>query len=186
MKKILLIVASIAVVFALAACDNNKPVEQNTESSKNESVVTNNTSNKTAETNNNEVNENNEVDKADASSLKNDEDKANYEIQIAMQKFISEAYGDDVMDVYTVVEKIYSADEEQEIEALKEYNLGPNEVAFEVSYSLNPAEGADIQKLTATDGEYEKETGRIVDKHGLGILRPDGDSYKITNFGTGW
>ena len=85
------------------------------------------------------------------------------------------------------MEKIYTAEEEQENEALKDYNLGPDEVAFEVRYDLHPAEGADMNELMAANGEYDEERGWIVDKFNLGILRKAEDgSYTITDYGTGW
>ena len=179
MKKLLLIVASITVVFALSACDNNKPTEQNSEK-----LISNNTNSNSEASE--KTKENAKEKEDEVKGIKYNEGEAKYQIQLAMQKLIEEAYGDAVYDTYTNVDKVYSAEEEEEIDVLKEYNLGPDEVAFEVSFSLNPAEGADILQLTATDGEYDKESGRVVNKHGLGILRPSGDSYVITNFGTGW
>ena len=35
------------------------------------------------------------------------------------------------------VQKIYTAEDEQADEVLKDYNLGPDEVAFEVQYDLH-------------------------------------------------
>ena len=73
-----------------------------------------------------------------------------------MQKLLEEAYGDKVNDARIYVEKIYTAEDEQADEALKTYNLGPDEVAFEVKYELG------VLRPTK-DGSYE-----------------------ITDFGTGW
>ena len=104
-----------------------------------------------------------------------------------MQSLLEEAYGDKVNDARIYVEKIYTAEDEQADEALKEYNLGPDEVAFEVRYELHPAEGVDVNELMAATGEYDEESGWVTDKFNLGILRPTEDgSYTITDFGTGW
>ncbi len=123
----------------------------------------------------------------ESASLKDDPEEAAHQIEIAMQYQLEEAYGDKVNDARIYVEKIYTAEEEQSDELLKSYDLGPDEVAFEVKYELHPADGVDINELTAATGRYDEETGWIVDKYNVGILRPnpDGDpAYIITNFGT--
>ena len=119
--------------------------------------------------------------------LKDDQEEAKYQIEVAMQKLLEESYGDKVTDARIYVEKIYTAEDEQADEALKEYNLGPDEVAFEVRYELHPAEGVDVNEFMAATGEYDEESGWVVDKYNLGVLRPTEDgSYTITDFGTGW
>ena len=99
---------------------------------------------------------------------------------------LAEIYGDSVVAAKINVTKIYTAEEEQEFDALKQMNLGENEVAFELNYELKPAEGADIFKLTVPDGVYDEKTGWVTEIYRLGVLRPDGDGYIITDFGTGW
>lgn len=105
-----------------------------------------------------------------------------------MQNQLKEAYGDKVNDARITVKKIYTADEEKADEMLKTYNLGPNEVAFEVNYELHPAEGVDARELTAATGDYDEETGWVVEKYNVGILRPNPNgsdpAYVITDFGT--
>ena len=119
--------------------------------------------------------------------LKDNAEEAKYQIEVAMQKLLEEAYGDKVNDARIYVEKIYTAEDEQKDEALKSYNLGPDEVAFEVRYELHPAKGTDPNELTAATGEYDEASGWVVDKFNLGVLRPTDDgSYEITDFGTGW
>ena len=119
--------------------------------------------------------------------LKDDAKEAEYQIKVAMQKLFEENYGEEVADSRIYVTKIYTAEDEQEVETLKEKNLGPNEIAFEVKYELRLAEGVeDTMKYTVANGEYDKESGWIRNKTNLGILVPDGNEYKITEFGTGW
>lgn len=121
--------------------------------------------------------------------LKDNLDEAEYQIQVAFQNYLAEAYGEKVNDARIYVEKIYLAEEEQEIDALKEMNLGPNEVAFEVRYELHPAEGVDVNEFTAANGVYNEESGWITEKYNLGVLRPNptGEApYVVTNLGTGW
>ena len=121
--------------------------------------------------------------------LKDDVTKAQEEIVIATKAWIAEAFGDNAEDSTIYVQKTYTAEEEQEIEGLKALNLTPDEVAFELNFELKPAEGADINLLTATDGYLDAESGWVKDKFILGVLRPSEDAesgYMITNVGTGW
>lgn len=119
--------------------------------------------------------------------IKDNQEEAEYQITVAMQKLLEETYGDKVNDARIYVEKIYTVEDEQANGALKSYNLGPDEVAFEVRYELHPAEGTDVDELLAATGEYDEESGWVTEKHNVGVLRPAEDgSYTITDFGTGW
>lgn len=122
--------------------------------------------------------------------LKDRYDDAVYEIKKAFQDYLAGTYGEKVFDARINVDKIYTAEEEQEIDVLRERALGPDEIAFEVNYELKPAEGVDVNELTAATGVYDEESGWIKEKFNLGILRPNpsGDSpaYIITDLGTGW
>lgn len=119
--------------------------------------------------------------------LKDNAEEAEHQIEVAMQNLLEEAYGDKITDARIYVEKIYTVEDEQATELLKDYNLGPDEVAFEVRYELLPAEGTDVNELMAATGEFDEESGWVIEKYNLGILRPTEDgSYTITDFGTGW
>lgn len=122
-------------------------------------------------------------------SLKNNEQEAKYQIEVALKNLLKKAYGTSITDIKINSLKIYSIMDEQENEPLKEMNLGDNEVAFEVNYELKAAENADIMSLTAATGVYDEESGWVKEKFNLGIIRPDANSeskYVITDFGTGW
>lgn len=125
---------------------------------------------------------------ADASaSIKDNPTEAEQQIQVAMQYLLEEAYGDKVTDARIYVEKIYTAEEEQADELLKSYNLGADEVAFEVRYELLPADGTDVNELMAATGVYDEDSGWVTEKYNVGILRPSGQAepaYTITDFGT--
>ena len=115
--------------------------------------------------------------------------EAEYQIKVAFQDWIIKSFGDSVVDARINVTKIYTAEEENEIDVLKEYNLGSDEVAFEVNYELKPAEGADINSLTAATGVYDEESGWIKEKFNSGVLRPTINEealYRVTDVGTGW
>ena len=85
------------------------------------------------------------------------------------------------------MDKIYTAEDEQENEVLKQDNLSLDEVAFEVSYDIHPAGDVDINELLVANGELDEESGWVVNKSGVGVLEPaDDGTYTIKNFGTGW
>lgn len=120
--------------------------------------------------------------------IKDNAEEAEYQIKVAMQYLLEEIYGDKIFDARIYVDKIYTAEEEQE-DPLKSYNLGPDEVAFEVHYEILPVEGTDVNELTAATGVYDEESGWVKEKYNIGILRPNegGEpAYKITDFGTGF
>ena len=122
--------------------------------------------------------------------IKDNADEAKYQIEVAMQYLLEETYGDKVNDGRIYVEKIYTAEDEAEVPVLKDMNLSPDEVAFEVRYELHPAEGVDVNELLVANGEFDKESGWVIDKYGVGILRPNPNgnepAYVITDFGTGF
>ena len=165
MKKMLLLVLTLCLVFTLAACGGTDKEEAEPEVPKSEQ-------------------------QGSAGSnipLKDNQEEAEIQIKAAMQDQIKEAYGDKVDDTRIKVEKIYTVEDEQANEILKEENLGPDEVAFEVRYDLHPADGTDYNELLPANGEYDEESGWVIDKFNVGIIRKaDDGSYKITDFGTGW
>lgn len=165
MKKLLCLLLSTCLLFAMTACGGSGQESAETDVPKSEQTGT----------------------AGSNIPLKDNAEEAEYQIEVAMQKLLEEAYGDKITDARIYVEKIYSVEDEQAEETLKSYNLGPDEVAFEVRYELHPAEGTDVNELTAATGEFDEESGWVTDKFNLGILRPTDDgSYTITDFGTGW
>ena len=167
MKKLLSLILAACLLISLAACSGSDQEQEASETDVPKSEQTG-----TAGSN---------------IPLKDNPEEAKYQIEVAMQKLLEESYGDKVTDARIYVEKIYTAEDEQADEALKEYNLGPDEVAFEVRYELHPAEGVDVNELMAATGEYDEESGWVIEKYNLGVLRPTEDgSYTITDFGTGW
>ena len=70
--------------------------------------------------------------------LKDNVEKASIRIEKALMEYFDKSFGREVEDYRIIVSKVYTSEEEQNIPALKERKLGPNEVAFEVSYELNP------------------------------------------------
>lgn len=165
MKKLLCLILTACLLITLTACGGSDQEEPETDVPKSEQTGT----------------------AGSNIPLKDNPEEAEYQIEVAMQKLLEEAYGDKVNDARIYVEKIYTVEDEQANEALKEYNLGPDEVAFEVRYELHPAEGTDVNELMVANGEYDEESGWVTDKFNIGVLRPTEDgSYTITDFGTGW
>ena len=123
--------------------------------------------------------------------LKDNLEEAKYQIEVAMQYKFAEDYGESINDARIYVDKVYSAEDEQAVQPIKEMNLGMNDVAFEVHYELHPSEGADINTLLIPNGEYDEGSGWIKDITRVGVLRENADEtsdqkYIITDFGTGW
>ena len=120
--------------------------------------------------------------------LKDNLEEAKYQIEVAMQHQLEKMFADKINDARIYVEKIYTSEEEKTISTLQD--LGPNEIAFMVKYELHPAEGVDLNELTAANGVYDEESGWILEKYNVGILRPNTEAsepkYVITDFGTGF
>ena len=119
--------------------------------------------------------------------IKNTPEAAKYQIEKALQEYFKKAYGDKISNSRFNVTKIYSAKEEKQ-EPLKSLKLGEKDVAFDVTYQLQPSEGTDPKELTIPDGEYDKELGWVKNISRLGVLKynEEDGSYSIENFGTGW
>lgn len=122
--------------------------------------------------------------------LKDVEEEARQEIASALSRWIDEAYGEKVEESVVNVTKVYSAEDEAEVPALAEMNLGIDKVAFEAEFELKPANSGDIIELTIPNGEYDEESNWVIGRSILGILipNPSGDTpkYVLDNLGTGW
>ncbi len=124
---------------------------------------------------------------ASIKEITKNESAAKLQIEKALQNYLNEGLGTKIENSRFNITKIFTPTEAKKKSLLKDYKLGKNDVAFEVTYQLKPAEGTDYVELTAANGEYSEELGWIINKSGVGILRDNGDgTYKIENFGTGW
>ena len=153
MKKLLCFVMTACLVVALAACGGSDKEEPPADVPKSEQTGT----------------------AGSNIPLKDNQEEAEYQIQVAMQSLLEESYGDKITDARIYVDKIYTVEDEQANDSLTDYELGPDEVAFELHYELHPAEGTDVNELLAATGEYEEDSGWVTEKYGLGILRPAED-----------
>lgn len=124
---------------------------------------------------------------ASIKDIKNTKEAAKYQIERTLQKYFEKAYGDKISNSRFNVTKIYTAKEEKE-EPIKSLKLGKKDVAFEVTYQLQPSEGTDPNELIIPDGEYDEKLGWVKDISRLGVLKYNekNGTYSIKNFGTGW
>lgn len=121
--------------------------------------------------------------------LRDDPEAAAHTVIEVLGDYLSDVYGNDVTEILITVEKVYDTEDLQgDMSQLIELeNLSDEDVAFEVSYELVPAEGADTEMLMIPDGELDEESGHIVNIYRLGVLRPDANgNYEVTDLGTGW
>lgn len=173
MKKLLCLMLAACLIFAMTACGGSAQEEPAAEAPESEQAA--------------DASEGETGTAGSNIPLKDNQEEAEYQIKVAMQELLKESYGDKITDARIYVEKIYTAEDEAANEAVKSLNLGPDEVAFEVRYELHPAEGTDVNELLPANGQLDEESGWVIDKFGLGVLRPaDDGTYTITDFGTGW
>lgn len=115
------------------------------------------------------------------------EDTVDDRIESALFKQLKSVYGDDMDSAKIYIDKTYTAEEAKEYEGVKDLELGENDVAFESTIYILPAEGADPNKFTIPNGEYDEDSGWVSEIKRLGVLRKTEDGeYEITDFGTGW
>ena len=120
-------------------------------------------------------------------NIKEVPEAAKYRIEKTLQAYFEEVYGDKITNSRFNVTKIYTTEEEKE-EPIKSLELNDKDIAFEVTYQLQPSDDSDIEELTTTDGEYDEQLGWVKNISRLGILKYNekDESYTIEHFGTGW
>ena len=112
---------------------------------------------------------------------------AKYQVEKTLkEKLDNDIYKGEIENCRFNVTKIYTQKDVENNEAIKSLKLGKEDIAFEVTYQLQPKDDVDINKLTIPDGEYDEKLGWVVNINRLGILRKDNNKYKLDNFGTGW
>ena len=182
MKKLFLLLLAILTVVCLAACGEEEtvqPVEEtNVEVATEENVET-------------DVPKSEQIGTAGSNiPLKDNYEEIERGVREAIFDMVEAQFGDKAYDVRVILNKAYMAEDEQEVPAIAEKNLGADEVAVEFEYEIKPsvnADSGDIMLMTVPNGEYDEESGWISEKYGLGVLKmgPEG-RYIIDYFGTGW
>ena len=105
-----------------------------------------------------------------------------YQVEQTLMKELKDgSYKDKISDIKFNVTKIYTLEEKRKDNNLQSLDVQKNDIAFEVTYRIQPVEGVDIQELTAVDGEYNEATGYIENISRLGVLKYDSkkNSYKL-------
>ena len=118
--------------------------------------------------------------------IKNNHEAAKYKIETTLKDYLEK--DESIINSRFNVTKIYSSKDEMDNPMLSTMDLTDKDVAFEVTYQLQPAEGVDINPLMVPDGEFNEDLGWITNISRLGILKYNSKtkSYSIENFGTGW
>ncbi len=120
--------------------------------------------------------------------IKGTPEAAKYRIERTLQDYFKEIYGDAIVNSRFNVTKIYSDKEVEKNELIKSLDLGKKDVAFDVTYQLQPSDENKVDELLIPNGEYDKKLGWVKNIQRVGILKyndKDGN-YSIKNFGTGW
>lgn len=119
-------------------------------------------------------------------NVKENKAAAKYQIEMALQNYFKDTYGDKITNSRFNVTKIYSKEEEKDNETLKSMNLGDDRIAFEVTYQLEPKDYTVISELTIPNGEYNDSLGWVTNIKRVGILYyyKDINYYYIESFGT--
>lgn len=186
MKRFILVIFALLGIMSLVAC--GKKEEKSISENNHEIVesVVENTNQEQVENQADVENTNQEQTDSNNASVENER-----QIRDGLKKVFTEIYGTNVWGIRIEGIKVYSKEEEQSNEMISQMNLGENDVAFEISYDIQPAKNADLNMLLAGNGEYDADSGWIENITRVGVLRPNEDEtaeekYIITDFGTGW
>ena len=176
MKRILLGIVCILIVVMFVACNKNTPNEP-----ANEKRVVN-----IDGLDLNEVGKS--INKVYIDSinipLKENLNEADNRVKESVEMFENKLYDGYIENCYVYVLKLYKASDEQEVPALLEKNLGENDIAFEVSISIQPKGDVDYNQFMEEGSYYVAEDNLVSGISRVGILRYDEkNGISITDFG---
>ena len=119
--------------------------------------------------------------------IKSVHEAAKYKIEKTLQEYFKVFYGNKISNSRFNITKIYT-EEEAENEPIKSLNLGEKDIAFEVTYQLQPSSETNYKELIIVDGEYDKDLGWVKNIKRVGVLKYNSkdNTYSIENFVTGW
>ena len=169
MKKLLLLALAIMLMLALVACGENEDVRPVEEPAEEVTPVVEEPAVEPAE-------EQVGVGNTDESVL-----------YLALEKYLKDS-NPDIEELTLNSVKIYTPEEVEADEAIKDHNLKEGDFAFDVNYELkinDEVPSGELMKYTAANGEIDGH--RIINKSNIGIARNNGEAgYSIDAFGTGW
>ena len=119
--------------------------------------------------------------------IKSVHEAAKYKIEKTLQEYFKVIYGNKISNSRFNITKIYT-EEEAENEPIKSLNLGEKDIAFEVTYQLQPSSETNYKELIIIDGEYDKDLGWVKNIKRVGVLKYNSkdNTYSIENFVTSW
>ena len=119
--------------------------------------------------------------------IKSVHEAAKYRIEKTLQEYFKVFYGNKISNSRFNITKIYT-EEEAKNEPIKSLNLGEKDIAFEVTYQLQPSSETNLEELIIIDGEYDKDLGWVKNIKRVGVLKYNSkdNTYSIENFVTGW
>ena len=119
--------------------------------------------------------------------IKSVHEAAKYKIEKTLQEYFKVFYGNKISNSRFNITKIYT-EEEAKNEPIKSLNLGEKDIAFEVTYQLQPSSETNYKELITIDGEYDKDLGWVKNIKRVGVLKYNSkdNTYSIENFVTGW
>ena len=106
-------------------------------------------------------------------------------VKNVIEKHFKENFDGEVEEVKFNSVKVYTKEEIEKDEMLKELELKDKDVAFEIDYELRIKEGTeDLMRYTAATGEIEGQW--IKEKYNCGVARYDSEKaeYSLSDFGT--
>ena len=191
MKKLLLGILAVATVFSLDAC-GSKEIDQ-PEATPN--VETNAQVEETASNEEGALFEGEEVGEENTEATEATVEESGEQVGVGntdegmvalvLEQHFKNAYPDAIEEVVPNSIKVYTQEEIDANEAIKEHDIKEGDIVFEANYDLKIKEGAeDLNQFTAATGEIDGQWVR--NKSNLGIARTGENGYTLDAFGTGW
>ena len=101
-------------------------------------------------------------------------------------KELEKIYEDKMFGAKIYIDKIYTKEDVEDNEFLKELNLDDDDMAFETTFHVLPKTDEDVDMFLIPNGEYDEETGWVKNMTRVGVLRINEDGYSIDYLGSGW
>ena len=117
-------------------------------------------------------------------NIKEIQSAAKYQIEKTLQNYFTDkVYKGKITNSRFNITKIYTDSSSNKL-----IKLGKDEIAFEVTYQIQPEEGVDINTLTVPNGEYDEDLGWVKNIKRVGVLKYNEKSkkYSIEIFEVGW
>ncbi len=184
MKKFVIGILAVVSVFSLAACGKKEvngptpaPVETNTQTTTTEQTAPETTPEEQAEV----TEETTETTEEQVGVGNTDEGM----VVLVLEQHFKDNFPGVVEEVVPTNIKVYTQEEIDANEAIKDHQINEGDIVFEASYDLRIAEGVeDLNQFTAATGEIDGQW--IRNKYNLGIARTGENGYTLDAFGTGW